>query len=300
MTLFKSEAKPITVEVNGRVFLKFNNTQRLFDKYAFMQIQSGQYYFTNCFEYINKVNLNPKYEVLYVSDYALYFYIHDLKRNTLTAYNYDAYLYAKNKFGLELDIKFVSDGEVEQNDLILDYSSELVDAVYSPSGLANMQGKVYAKLRQHRNSFENHASNPIFTRYKSSDKMVVLRLYEAWKTNAKNTGNTFIVDAKVFKDGLDNDYLNKFVLIDGKTLIGFISYFVVGEWCFVYSMKTLRTLRNANVYLVNKCWQNIMECYPDVKYINLGSIDNVDWQDDFKVQLKPDIFLKYYTNVRVG
>ena len=99
MALFKSEAKPITVEVGCRVFLKFNNTQRLFDKYVFMQIQSGQYYFTNCFEYINKVNLNSKYEVLYVSDDALYFYIHDLKHDTLTAYNYDAYLYAKNKFG---------------------------------------------------------------------------------------------------------------------------------------------------------------------------------------------------------
>lgn len=299
MALFKADVKPTSVNIGGRDYLLFVNSQKLFDKYTFMQIQSGQYFFTNCFEYINKVNLNSKYEVVYVSDFALYFYIHDLKKDTLTAYNYDAYLYAKNKFGLELPIKFVSESEIEQNDLVIDYTSELVDAVYFPSGLANMQGKTYTKLRQHRNSFENHSSNPVFVPYQNKDRSAIVRLYESWKANAKETGNTFIVDAKVFKDGLDNDYLEKFVLKDDNGLIGFISYFVVGEWCFVYSMKTLRTLRNANVYLVNRCWQNIMSTYPDVKYINLGGIDNVDWHDDFKIQLKPDIFLKYYTNVEV-
>ena len=87
MALFKADAKSTNVNIGGKEYVLFVNSQKLFDRYAFMQIQSGQYFFTNCFEYINKVNLNSKYEVVYISDFALYFYIHDLKRDTLTAYN---------------------------------------------------------------------------------------------------------------------------------------------------------------------------------------------------------------------
>lgn len=291
--LFSIGEQYAKITVHGIEFFRFRNTRELFDEYNEFQ---RDFYFTNCFEYINKMDLNAKYEMLYLRDNGLFFYVYAVNTGKLTAYNYDSYIYMIDKHGIKLNVKYVR-GD------ILDFApsnstEELVDAVYYPQGLAKMEGSRYKTLRQHRNNFINRTSNLCFCEYANGMKRAVVRLYEDWKLNAKQNGNTFIVDAKIFKAGLDNSYLNKYVLINDDDIIGFISYFTSGEWAYVYSMKTDRALRNANVYLVNVCWQDICDKHPEVKYINLGAIVDVDWKDDFKMQLKPDILLSYYSNVR--
>lgn len=293
MSLFKVNNTERKIKIQDIEFCLFQNTLEQFDLYNSKQ---NQFYFTNCFEYINKMNLNTRYTMLYLCDMK-YIYLYDEKNDELIAYNYDSYLFMKTKYKKKLKVKYVSNDELVN----VDYKStgELVDAIYFPDGLSKMEGKKYLRLRQHRNNFINKTNNVEFIPYSNKHKQQIINLYESWKENAKDTGNTFIVDAKVFKDGLTNDYLEKFVLLADNNIIGFISYYVVNEWCYVYSMKTLRTIRNANVYLVNRCWQDISEKYPNVKYINLGGIDNVEWEDDFKMQLKPDILLYYQANVEI-
>lgn len=275
-------------------FKIFKNTDVLFNMY---EHRCGHFFCSN-FEYINKISLNPKYEVLYRDENGIDVYIYD--RGKLVAFDVIAYLHLK-ELGVVCDgIKFVSRLEKRVN--VRKYGVEYVDAIYVPEGLALMQGARYSRIRGNRNNFLNHVDidKLSFVEYNISHKSEVLRLYDGWKQMSKENGNTFIVDARVFKSGLDNDYIHKFLLIYNKKIIGFISYLIKGKWVFIYSMKSTRDIPNSNTYMVNQMWKYIMENHSEVEFVNLGGIDNVGAKGtDYKMLLKPDHLLYYYSNVEV-
>lgn len=293
--LFDVNAKRV-IKVNGVdvEFKIFENTNTLFNLYKH---RCGHFFCSN-FEYVNKISLNPKYEVLYRDEDGIDIYIYDKGR--IIAFDVVAYLHLK-KVGVICDgIKFVS--RLEDRVDIAMFSKEYVDAVYVPEGLALMQGSKYARIRGNRNNFLNHVEveKLHFVEYNASHKLEALQLYDDWKHMSKENGNTFIVDARIFKSGLDNDYIHKFILMYNNKIIGFISYLINGEWAFIYSMKSTRDIPNSNTYMVNQMWKYIMENHSEIKFINLGGIDDLDAKGtDYKMLLKPDHLLYYYSNVEV-
>lgn len=292
--LFNIEVEKI-VEVYGIEFHIFDNTNELFNLYKH---RCGHFFCSN-FEYINKISLNPKYDVMYLDyDGTMDVYIYD--KGKLIAFDALAYLHLKEKGVICDGIKFVS--RLEKRIKIKKFGTEYVDAVYIPSGLALMDGKRYARIRGNRNNFLNHVDMDklTFVEYSNLYKSEVLQLYDWWKQMSKENGNTFIVDARIFKSGLDNDYIHKFLLIYNKKIIGFISYLINGKWAFIYSMKSTRDIPNSNTYMVNQMWKHIMENHSEIEYINLGGIDNIDSKGtDYKMLLKPDHLLYYYSNIEV-
>lgn len=299
MALFKSNSKQ-TFEYSGIVFNVFHNTNELFDAY---NKQQTNMMFTNCFEYVNKNALNSKYMILYiVVDGIFYLYIYHKNKDYIISYNFDSYQYLLDEYGIETEIKFMAQFEIDSISNECRVGIEIVDAIYNIDNLCEMVGKKYVKLRQRRNNFVNHNADTIFRPYTNADKFGVLNLYGVWKED-KKANDSMICDARIFKDGLDSEYLIKFVLtLSDGSIIGFASFYFVREWCYMYSMKTLRdkgALRNTNVYLVHLLWNHIRVNYKDIKWINLGGMDTPGWEDDFKEQLKPDIYLKNYINVKI-
>ncbi len=297
MPLFDTDKIVVTKNVNGIEFNLFKNTMELFNLYE----QRDGHFFTSNFEYVNKINLNPKYDVLYLNvDGIIYLFIYEIQKDNFVAYNVESYLYALkngiNVNGIKYCIANEKRVEISRN------SGEYVDAIYIPKGLAYMEGKNYSRIRGNRNNFLHHIdeSRLSFIHYNRTMKQSVLNLYDSWKKMSKENGNTFIVDAKIFKDGLENKYIEKFVLLyDGK-LLGFISILIKNDWCYIYSMKSTRDYPNQNTYMINQMWKYICENHKDVKWINLGGIDNIESKGtDYKMLLKPDHLIRYYSNIEV-
>lgn len=301
MSLFGVRKTKSEFELHGIKFYEFDNSEELYKKYH----QLDGHHFCSNFEYINKISLNPRYKVLYLeSEFSnvVYVFIYDTSNEQLVAYDLSSYNYLNDNYHHKCDgIKFMLQKDAER----LGYKSgqTYVDAVYLPKGLAFMEGKKYSRIRGNKNNFLHHVDEDklLFIPYEQKYKQSVLELYDNWKSMSKENGNTFIVDARVFKDGLDNSYIHKFLLIYDNKLFGFISYILQDEWCYIYSMKSTRDIPNQNTYMVHMMWKYIYENHKEVKYINLGGIDNVDSKGtDYKMLLKPDYLLWYCSNVKVG
>lgn len=285
---------------SGIEFHVFTNSEQLFNAY---NAQQENMMFTNCFEYVNKNSLNAKYDVLYliVGD-KIYLYIHHKKKDIILAYNYESYQYLLDEYGIETEIKFMAQDEIDALKNDCRTGTMLVDAVYDIRELFAMEGTKYKSLRKRLRKFCNYQPDALFREYVDSDRQSVQEMYDSWKTEKKENGS-MIVDARVFKSGLDSAYMKKFVLLDSDgNLLAFAALYNVRDWCYFYSGKTIRGdgyLGHTDVYFTYCILEYWIRNFPDVRYMSVGAIDNPGLKSDFKEQMKPAIYLTNYINVKI-
>lgn len=273
-----------------------------FDKHDFELYTSKQKRkcFTLCFEYINKLNLNSKLTVVGQKDKSgkVHYYI-ITDKDELIATDMDAY--ARQRYNCD-GIKFVTDHDICMDwgyDIDVKKANKFIDAVYNVNRLYEMEGKHYANVRRDYNYFQNHYGETIFRDYGTNpaDKDGVLRLYDLWKEQSRARGNSFIVDAKIFKDGLENDYNHKYILqtSSGK-IIGFISFTMFGDYAFVYSTKGDKDYRGLYTKLIHELCFVLKD--RGITRFNFGSIDDPGNPADYKEFLKPTEYITYYSNAK--
>lgn len=287
-------------EFMGIDFVVFRNSADMFERY---NAQQENMMFTNCFEYVNKNNLNAKYDILCLfNDDKIYLYIYHKRKDYIISYNFESYLYLLDTYGIDTEIKFMSFDE--RNGIANDckVGTVLVDAVYDIHELYLMEGVKYKSFRRRVHKFINRNPDVVFREYRPSDRAAVQAMYDSWKSEKKDNGH-MIVDARIFRSGLDSDYMQKFVLLEpsGNLLAFAALYNANDEYCYFYSGKTIRgvgSLSNTDAYFtacILEYWNNN---YPTVKYMNMGAIDNPGWKGDFKEQMKP-LHLENYINVKI-